>query len=141
MQGHADGLACVTVQFDGGGTYQLIERGLGGPVAVPAAETVVADRAHAGRQGGEHRLAVSRHQRQEVFHQQGRSDRIDGEGMGQVPGIELAIGLLGHEFIVMQEAGGIEDQPQRFIAPAKLSSGFGDAVFIRDIQRRVGVSG
>jgi hypothetical protein len=47
MQRHADGFRVRTFQLYRGGMNQLIQRGLGGTITVPAAKSVVSDAANA----------------------------------------------------------------------------------------------
>jgi hypothetical protein len=69
MQRNTQGLGRAPGELDRSGTHELIERGFGRSIGVPAAEAVIADAAHPGRQTYECRLAVSGQQGQEMFHQ------------------------------------------------------------------------
>ena len=67
MQRDAGGLRMRALEFDRRRVDDLIERGLGGAIAVPAAQMIVADAADARRQRGEDRLALAREARREMF--------------------------------------------------------------------------
>ena len=76
-------------ELNGSGSHELIERGLGGPVAVPAAQVIVADAADPGRQCGEHSLSLARQQGKHVLHDQGRPDRVEREGTRNLRRLKL----------------------------------------------------
>ncbi len=96
--------------FDRDRADHLIQRGLGGAVAMPAAELVVRDAADACRQHCEHAATGPRHQRQEMLCDHGGPDRIDREDARHPAGIKLLQRLFRAKLSFMQEPGCDDDQ-------------------------------
>ena len=92
---HAERLAVAPRQLDRGRAHQLVERGLGRAVGVPAAQRVVTDAAHSGREEGRQTRPLPRQQRQEMAHHQRRADGVDREAVRQRIGVQVLPGALG----------------------------------------------
>ena len=136
MQRQQHGIWLVAAHFDGSGLDQHVQRGLGGAVAVPAAETVVADAADLGREHGEH-AALAVEQPAEVAQQQRRAKGVDLEGGEQLLLVDVSKAFFRHELGAMQHAGGVDDQVKRPL-PRHRVRGLFDAGGIGKIKRRLG---
>ena len=100
-------------RLDGERAEDLVERRLRGPVGVPSAQAIVADRSDARRERGENAVPGARHQRDEVLGHEGGTDGVDGEHRGHRGRIERADRLLRCDARPVQQTAGDEDQPDR----------------------------
>jgi len=80
-----------------------------------------------------------RQQRQEMLHQQRRADGVHREIMGQMRRVEIAPALLRLEAMAMQEAAGVEQQPQFAGKRRDMAGRLFDAGLVEQIERRIAV--
>ena len=104
MQCHDGGLRMAQAAFVGQRAHELVQRRLGGAVAVPPAQAVIADAADHGRDGGEDEpfLASLGGQQRACRHQ--GADAVHFEQARQVVGLALREGLLGAKVALVQYA-------------------------------------
>ncbi|VVT23145.1 hypothetical protein RV134_320097 [Roseovarius sp. EC-HK134] len=79
MQRHANRPSVTAPQFNRAGVDHLIQRRLGRAIAIPTAETIVANRPHPRRECGKDRPPLARQKAQAVLEHQGRPHAIERE--------------------------------------------------------------
>ena len=99
--------------LQGQGAQQLVLGGLGGPVAIPTTQVVIADAANASRQGGKPTQLPVVESRGNGFGQQDRSKSIDVEGLLEPAPIDCLQALFGPMPAVVQPTSGVDHQAQR----------------------------
>ena len=93
-----------------------VERRLGRAIAVPAAQPVVRNAANPGGEGGESENFLAVHQRQEIFGDQRRPDRIHLIILQEPVCIELAQAFFRSPLVMVEQAGGDEQHRGRDMA-------------------------
>ena len=100
-------------QFDAERLDDHVERRLRGAIAVPAAQPVVADAADPRGERSEHGRPVPGEKRQEVPGDERRAGRIDGEVALERGARKLAIALLRHDAVGVEEPGRDDHEVER----------------------------
>ena len=136
MEGDADRFGMGACKLDRRGPDELVEGRLRGPVAVPAAQAVIADAADPGGKRREHGAAGARQAREEVLHQQRRTDGVEREGPGHVRRVDLAQRPFGHIAVAVQEPRRVEDEAQGMRRRCGLGRRRVDRRFVEEVERR-----
>ena len=95
MQGQQQCIRLAAFEFDGSGFDQHVQRRFGGPVAVPAAETVVANAADLGRQQRQD-AALAIEQAAEMAQHQRWAESVDQKDLLHLRVVHIGQALFWH---------------------------------------------
>ena len=80
-------------------------------------------------------MALAWQLRQKVFHQQRRPDGVDGKGLRHLHRVKLLPAFFGLVPVAMQQAGGVDQQPQWQAQPGHMGRRPGDAGLMQQVER------
>jgi glycerol-3-phosphate dehydrogenase (NAD(P)+) len=127
------GVGQPALPFDRKGAEQLVLGGLGGSIGIPAPEAVIADAADPRRQAGEMQRPLALQQGFEGLGQQDRPEGVHSEAALKVGAPQPGQPFFRLELGPMQQAGGVDHQPQRRQRGQSAGQGLKAAV-MREIQ-------
>ena len=134
MQAYTDSLRMRPGEFDGRGSKQHVECGLGGPIAVPAAEPIVLDAPHPRGKRCKNGFLRSPQQRQKMLGDQRRANRVDGQALAEVGGRELSEALFWLQSSVVQDARGNEDEVEPVRLAGNRAGGCFDRCLVGEVE-------
>ena len=81
-------LFVCALQFDRGTADELVQSGFGRAIGMPAPDPIVSDGPHPSREHADHGFLILGKPSGQMFQDQGRADRIDGECFGHHLGFD-----------------------------------------------------